>query len=74
VIGGTTMILFVAALAILDAERNAPQAQIATFSDALWWAIVTTTTVGYGDLAPVTTPGKLVAVGLMLTGIALLTP
>jgi voltage-gated potassium channel len=72
VIGGTTMILFVAALAILDAERNAPEAQITTFSDALWWAIVTTTTVGYGDLAPVTTPGKLVAVGLMLTGIALL--
>ena len=72
VVGGTTMILFVAALAILDAERNAPNSQITTFSDALWWAIVTTTTVGYGDLAPVTTPGKLVAVGLMVAGIALL--
>ena len=72
VIGGTRMILFIAALAILDAERKAPEAQITTFSDALWWAIVTTTTVGYGDFAQVTTPGKLVAVGLMLTGIALL--
>lgn len=72
VVGGTTMILFVGALAVLDAEQDAPEAQITTFGDALWWAIVTTTTVGYGEMAPVTSAGRMVAVGLMLAGIALL--
>ena len=39
------------------------------FSDALWWALVTATTVGYGDISPVSAGGRLVAVFLMLTGI-----
>lgn len=63
---------FVAALAVLDAERAAEDANITTFSDATWWAATTVTTVGYGDRFPVTTEGRIVAVGLMLTGIALL--
>jgi voltage-gated potassium channel len=71
IVGGTTLILFVAALAILDAERGAPGTQIATLGDALWWSFVTVTTVGYGDLVPVTGTGRLIAVGLMLAGIAL---
>ena len=41
------------------------------FPAALWWALVTTTTVGYGDLSPVTAPGKIVAAALMLVGIGL---
>ena len=41
-------------------------------STALWWAFVTATTVGYGDHTPVTVYGKMVAVGLMFTGIALI--
>jgi voltage-gated potassium channel len=44
---------------------------INNFSSALWWALVTTTTVGYGDLSPVTAPGKIVAAALMLIGIGL---
>ena len=44
---------------------------IRDFPSALWWALVTTTTVGYGDLSPVTGPGKLVAASLMLVGIGL---
>ena len=44
---------------------------IKDFPSALWWALVTTTTVGYGDLSPVTGPGKIVAAALMLIGIGL---
>ena len=53
-------------------ERNAvgPTA-IHSYGDALWWAIVTVTTVGYGDKIPATGAGRVVATGLMLTGIGL---
>jgi voltage-gated potassium channel len=68
----TALLVFVASLAILDTERNAPGALITTFGDSLWWAFVTITTVGYGDLYPVTAPGRLIAVGVMLGGIGLI--
>lgn len=45
---------------------------INTFSDALWWAIVTTTTVGYGDISPTTPIGRVLAVTLMLVGIGII--
>ncbi|WP_299035180.1 potassium channel family protein [uncultured Pseudokineococcus sp.] len=70
--GATTLVVFVAALAVLDAERGAEDALITTFPDALWWAVTTVSTVGYGDLYPVTGTGRGVAVGLMVTGVALL--
>jgi voltage-gated potassium channel len=69
---GSLLIAFVAALAVLDAERGAGGASITTFGDAIWWACTTMTTVGYGDLYPVTTSGRVIAVGLMFGGIALL--
>lgn len=72
VVGSTALVLFIAALAVLDAERGAPGATVSTFSDALWWSMTTVTTVGYGDLFPVTATGRVVAGGLMLAGIALL--
>jgi voltage-gated potassium channel len=72
VAAGTALLGFVAALAVLDAERAHADASITDFGTALWWAIVTMTTVGYGDYAPVTATGRFVAVGLMLGGIALL--
>ncbi len=62
----------VAALAVLDAERLAPGANITSIGDALWWVATTITTVGYGDQFPVTYAGRLVGLGLMVTGIALL--
>ena len=72
VAGSTSLVIFVSALAVLEAERGAPDANIATFGDAVWWALTTVTTVGYGDHFPVTGTGRFVAGGLMLAGIALL--
>jgi voltage-gated potassium channel len=72
VAGSTTLVLFVASLAVLDAERGAKGATITTFGDALWWAMTTVTTVGYGDRYPITAQGRFIAGGLMLAGIALL--
>ncbi|WP_207391377.1 potassium channel family protein [Streptomonospora litoralis] len=66
------LVVFCAALAVLDAERGAPDALIQTFPQALWWAATTVTTVGYGDLYPVTASGRLVAGVLFTAGIALL--
>jgi voltage-gated potassium channel len=63
---------FVASLAVLDAERDAPDASITSFGEAVWWTITTISTVGYGDRYPVTFEGRLVAASLMVTGIALL--
>ncbi|MDQ6753748.1 MAG: potassium channel family protein [Actinomycetota bacterium] len=66
------LLVFVGALAALDAEQNDPAANIRSFGDALWWACVTITTVGYGDHYPVTMIGRMVAVGLMISGITVL--
>lgn len=70
VAGTAIMALGLGALAVLDAEQHVPDANITTFGDALWWSATTVTTVGYGDHFPVTTTGRLVAVALMLVGIA----
>lgn len=71
-VAATSLLVFSGSLAALHAERRAPGATITSFGDALWWALVTVTTVGYGDTYPVTTQGRLVAVGLMLVGVAFL--
>lgn len=72
VVAAATLLVFIASLAVLDAEQNASGSNIQSFGDALWWAFVTITTVGYGDYFPVTLVGRLVAVGLMIAGIALI--
>ena len=66
-----TMIVFVGAVAVLDAERGRP-GPIQTFGDAVWWAFATITTVGYGDMYPVTATGRFIAVGMMVCGIGVL--
>lgn len=70
VIGTAIAAIGLGALAVLDAERDHPEANILTFGDAVWWAATTVTTVGYGDRFPVTTEGRFVAIGLMVVGIA----
>jgi voltage-gated potassium channel len=65
-------IVFLGAVGELDVERHATGSNIHTFGDALWWAITTVTTVGYGDRFPVTAEGRVIAVLVMLTGIAVL--
>jgi len=57
---------------VLLFEENAKGSNIHNYPDALWWAIVTVTTVGYGDRYPVTEGGRAVAVILMLVGIGLI--
>ena len=46
--------------------------QVKTFEDGIWWALVTVTTVGYGDITPATTLGRLVAGTLMFFGLGLI--
>lgn len=66
------LLSFAAALAVYQQERGAPGATIRTFGDAAWWACSAITTVGYGDVTPVTPLGRVFAVVLMACGLALL--
>jgi voltage-gated potassium channel len=72
IVFSAALLVYIGALALLDVESGHPDAMVTTFGDAIWWALVTVTTVGYGDLYPVTTEGRLVAGGLMLVGISVL--
>ncbi len=67
---GITLLILVliGAFLITVLERNINE-QFSTFLDGLWWALVTITTVGYGDKFPVTTAGKMIALVVMLGGI-----
>lgn len=54
---------------LLEVDSNP---SIDSYGDALWWSVVTTTTVGYGDIWPVTQGGRMIAVFLMVTGIGMI--
>ncbi len=64
------VLIIFSSIAMLNAEA-VPEANIKTAGDALWWAVTTVTTVGYGDKFPVTTAGRLIAAVLMVTGVGL---
>ena len=62
----------VLACAVIEKWVEPPKSGFATYGDAIWWGFVTITTVGYGDIVPETTPGRITAVVLMFGGVALL--
>ncbi|GAA1962370.1 potassium channel family protein [Microbacterium aquimaris] len=70
-IGTTILVILIGGLAVLDAERG-HGGSIQSLGDAVWWSFVTITTVGYGDYFPATVSGRIVAVGLMIGGVALI--
>jgi voltage-gated potassium channel len=70
VVASALLVLLCSSLAVLDAERQGPHANITTFGDAAWWAASTMTIVGYGDRVPTTSEGRVIGFGLMLAGIA----
>jgi voltage-gated potassium channel len=65
-------IIFACSALVLSFEAHAKGSNIHNFGDALWWAVVTVTTVGYGDKYPVTGGGRGVAAILMFVGIGLI--
>lgn len=67
----TTGVMLWSAAGIFLLEKDI-NSSVSTFGDAFWWAVVTTTTVGYGDISPVTAGGRILAIILMITGIGLI--
>lgn len=68
VFGNSLICLFSFVFYLIESPSNP---KIKSFIDALWWGFSTATTTGYGDITPTTTPGKVLGIFLMLTGMAL---
>jgi voltage-gated potassium channel len=70
-LGSATIITIIGSFAIYFFEKDT-STTIKSYGDAFWWSIVTVTTVGYGDISPTTTAGRIIAAVLMLSGIGFL--
>jgi len=66
------VVLAVSAVMVLQFESKSSDANIKTGGQALWWAVVTITTVGYGDYYPVTPGGRLTATVVMFSGVGII--
>ena len=67
-----SIIIFVSSVLIYVIEGNNPESNINTFFDAIYWSIVTLSTVGFGDITPITTEGRFVAMMIIISGVAVL--
>lgn len=65
------LITFPSAIAMYQLEKDLDSSNIKSLGDALWWAVTTATTVGYGDKYPVSTEGRVLSVLVMIVGISL---
>ncbi len=70
-VSGVVLLIYTSSLAVFDKERYLHGSTINSFGKALWWSITTVTTVGYGDVYPITDTGRVIAVLLMIGGISL---
>jgi voltage-gated potassium channel len=68
----TILVLTVASTLVLQFESQSPEAKIITGGDALWYALVTITTVGYGDYYPITSAGRITAMFIMFAGVGII--
>jgi voltage-gated potassium channel len=66
------LVMTISSVLVLQFEGRSPDANITTGGDALWWALVTITTVGYGDYYPVTSLGRLTAAVVMFSGVGII--
>jgi voltage-gated potassium channel len=68
----TLIVLVVCSILVLQFESRSAEANITTGGDALWWALVTITTVGYGDFFPVTAAGRTTGAFVMFAGVGII--
>jgi len=66
------IVISIGSIAIFYIESPNEKTQINSFLDAVWWTVSTVTTVGYGDIVPVTDAGKIMAIFYMIFGIGIL--
>ena len=71
-IAGTSIVVFTAGFGMYHLERDVQPEVFGSVYDGLWWAVVTLTTVGYGDIQPVTAGGRILATVAMFAGIGVI--
>ena len=69
---GTSIVVFTAGFGMYHLERSVQPEVFGSVYDGLWWAVVTLTTVGYGDIQPVTAGGRILATVAMFAGIGVI--
>ncbi len=72
VTGFASLVVLGGGTALLLVEGERPDSTVRSWGDALWWSLTTVTTTGYGDHFPVTTTGRLIGAGVMVSGVAVI--